>query len=150
MILVLAEVGKNLKIVTEQNKLFIVKQVFLILSSILFAWQLESQSQIVLKEEEKISRLMDLYLQINKSITHINGYRITVTTTTDRRFMEQTRTNFQQQFSLKTKWEYVEPYYYLKAGAFASRAEATVMLESVKKKFSSAFLSRDKISYDEF
>jgi predicted house-cleaning NTP pyrophosphatase (Maf/HAM1 superfamily) len=111
---------------------------------------LNSQANVVVKEEDKVAMLMDLYLQINKSITHINGYRITIITTTDRRSMEQTRASFQQQFSFKTKWEYIEPYYHLKAGAFTSRAEAGVMLESIKKKFSTAFLSRDKISYDEF
>lgn len=108
-----------------------------------------AQGNVTIHEDPKVTRIMDLYLRINKSITHISGWRITVITTADRRMMEQTRLNFQQQFNMKTKWEYVEPYYYLKAGAFASRGDAASMLESIKKKFSSAFLSSDKISYDE-
>lgn len=109
-----------------------------------------AQGNVVVSEDVKVSRLMDLYLDINKSITHISGWRITILTTTDRRLMEQTRSNFQQQFGMKSKWEYIEPYYYLKTGAYVSRTEAAGMLEAIKKKFSSAFLSRDKISYDEF
>jgi hypothetical protein len=108
-----------------------------------------SQGNVSIHEDAKVTRIMDLYLRINKSITHVSGWRITVITTTDRRLMEQTRNSFQQQFNLKTKWEYNEPYYYLKAGAFASRADAASTLEMIKKKFSSAFLSSDKISYDE-
>jgi hypothetical protein len=107
------------------------------------------QSNVNIYEDPKVTRIMDLYLRINKSITHISGWRITVITTADRRLMEQTRLSFQQQFNLKTKWEYIEPYYYLKAGAFASRGDAASMLEIIKKKFSSAFISSDKISYDE-
>ncbi len=107
------------------------------------------QGKVVIQEDPKVTRVMDLYLKINKSITHVAGWRITVITTTDRRLMEQTRVSFQQQFSMKTKWEYNEPYYYLKAGAFVSRADAASSLETIKKKFSNAFLSSDKISYDE-
>ncbi len=70
-------------------------------------------------------------------------------TTTDRRMMESTRAEFQKQFNLKTKWEYKEPYYHLKAGAYLSRNEANWALENVKKKFSGAFLSLDKIPYEE-
>lgn len=108
-----------------------------------------AQESIIINEDPKVTRIMDLYLRINKSITHISGWRITVLTTTDRRLMEQTRTSFQQQFSMKTKWEYIEPYYYLKAGAFSTRSDAVFTLENIKKKFTSAFLSRDKISYEE-
>ena len=107
-----------------------------------------AQDGITIQEDPKVSLIMDQYLKTNRAITHITGWRITIITTTDRRLMENTR--FQQQFSLKSKWEYKEPYYYLKAGAFLSRAEAAATLEGIKKKFPSAFLSVDKISYDEF
>ncbi|HRG68911.1 MAG TPA: hypothetical protein PLS73_08685 [Saprospiraceae bacterium] len=109
-----------------------------------------AQDGITIQEDPKVSLIMDQYLKTNRAITHITGWRITIITTTDRRLMENTRSGFQQQFSLKSKWEYKEPYYYLKAGAFLSRAEAAATLEGIKKKFPSAFLSVDKISYDEF
>lgn len=123
---------------------FIIALVFFVSCKQSFA-----QGNVVIHEDQKVTRIMDLYLRINKSITHVAGWRITVITTTDRRMMEQTRSSFQQQFNMKTKWEYSEPYYYLKAGAFASRADAASSLETIKKRFSSAFLSSDKISYDE-
>ena len=115
----------------------------------IFYTKASTQRNVVIHEDPQVTRIMDLYLSINKSITHVAGWRITVITTTDRRLMEQTRTSFQQQFSMKSKWEYNEPYYYLKAGAFVSRADAASSLETIKRKFSSAFLSSDKISYDE-
>ncbi len=115
-----------------------------------FSLTLNAQASITVNEDPKVSLIMDQYLKANRAISHITGWRITVITTTDRRLMEETKSNFQQQFSLKSKWEYKEPYYYLKAGAFLSRADAAVSLEGIKKKFPSAFLSVDKISYEEF
>jgi len=118
--------------------------------SLIFCNAIIAQDGIIIQEDPKVSLIMDQYLKNNRAITHITGWRITIITTTDRRLMENTRSGFQQQFSLKSKWEYKEPYYYLKAGAFLSRAEAAATLEGIKKKFPSAFLSVDKISYDEF
>src|SRR6185436_18989982 len=93
-----------------------------------FCKQSFAQGNVNIHEDPNVTKIMDLYLRINKSITHISGWRITVITTTDRRLMEQTRQSFQQQFNMKTKWEYNEPYYYLKAGAFLSRADAAYTL----------------------
>ncbi len=63
--------------------------------------------------------------------------------------MEQTKAKFQAQYDYRVKWEYKEPYYYLKAGAFLIRTEANLALEFVKKKFPQAFLSMDKVAYEE-
>ncbi|MDQ3140664.1 MAG: hypothetical protein M3Q56_00280 [Bacteroidota bacterium] len=108
-----------------------------------------SQQTIVIHEEPGITNLMEQYKRINRSISHVSGWRITVINTADRRAMEEAKTNFNRYFSYRTKWEYKEPYYQLKAGAFISRNEANGVLESVKKKFPGAFLSIDKIPYDE-
>ena len=148
MIYAHAVVVKNLKTVMELNKSIKMKFTIAIVAFI-YCIQSYAQGNVTIKEDPKVTRIMDLYLKINKSVSHISGWRITVITTTDRRMMEQTRASFQQQFNLKTKWEYKEPYYYLKAGAFMSRAEAAYSLESIKKKFHNAFLSTDKIAYEE-
>lgn len=113
-------------------------------------FQNSAQGQVEILEDPSITRIMDQYIQDNKAISHITGWRISVITTTDRRLMEQTRIKFKEQFSsLKTKWEYKEPYYYLKAGAFLTRVEALSFFEQVKEKFPTAFLSIDKLTYDE-
>ena len=109
-----------------------------------------AQSNIQINEESSITRLMDHYVKVNRVITHVSGWRITIITTTDRRQVEDAKINFQKNFSYRSKWDYKEPYYHLKAGAFLSRNEASYALDQIKKKFPSAFLSADKISYDEF
>lgn len=124
-------------------------KLFLTILSILVWQQLMGQSSIVVNEDPRITAIMNQYLRINKAITHISGWRITVITTTDRRIMEQTKSEFNKNYNYNTKWEYKEPYYHLKAGSFLNRTDATVALESIKKKFTTAFISLDKISYDE-
>ena len=109
-----------------------------------------AQTNIVVQEQPEVSQLMDHYLRLNKQVTQITGWRITILTTTDRRQIDETKINFQKQFNLRTKWEYKEPYYHLKAGAYISRNEANYALENIKKKFPGAFLSIDKIPYEEF
>ncbi len=111
--------------------------------------QLKAQGGITVIEEPAVSRAMTHYKKVNKSITHISGWRITVITTADRRQMEEVKNIFQKNFSYRVRTEYKEPYYHLRAGAFISRNEAAGALESIKKKFPSAFLSVDKISYEE-
>jgi hypothetical protein len=116
------------------NLLFRIVILFFILqTSALYA-----QTNVDLKEEASVSREMEKYVRNNSLVTHLNGWRIAVATT-----------KFQAQFDYKVKWEYKEPYYYLRAGAFLTRTEASQALDVVKKKFPGAFLSMDKVAYEE-
>lgn len=109
----------------------------------------QAQGKVVIQEDPVVSQQMEKYKRSNSAITHLSGWRIAVVTTTDRRLMEQTKIKFQNQFEYRVKWEYKEPYYYLRAGAFLTRTEANQALDYVKKKFPQAFLSMDKIAYEE-
>ncbi|MBK8954233.1 MAG: hypothetical protein IPM34_01570 [Saprospiraceae bacterium] len=116
---------------------------------LLYSTGISSQTEVVIHEEPVVSQEMEKYIKNNSLVTHLSGWRIAVVTTTDRRLMEQTKTKFQQQFEYKLKWDYNEPYYYLKAGAFLTRTEANQALDVVKKKFPGAYLSMDKVTYEE-
>ncbi|MBK9271318.1 MAG: SPOR domain-containing protein [Saprospiraceae bacterium] len=126
-------------------------------SIFLFVWTINlthspifGQHSVKIEADQDVTTLFNQYIRINKSITHVSGWRITVISTADRRQMEDTKTQFQKNFSYKFKWEYKEPYYKLIAGAFLNRSEAMAALDQVKKKFSTAFISIDhKIEYSE-
>lgn len=124
---------------------------FILTITIVFASALFSKAQEIVKiiESPEVAKMMENYIENNRSATHISGWRISVITTTDRRLMEQTKQRFQREFSMKLKWEYNEPYYYLKAGAFLTRTDALHSLDQIKKKFPTSFLSIDKITYEE-
>mgnify|MGYP002397486354 CR=1 FL=1 len=121
----------------------------LLANSILFSCGINAQATVTIQETAGIKEQLEKYIQTNSTITHLSGWRITIITTTDRRLMEQTKAKFQAQYDYRVKWEYKEPYYYLKAGAFLIRTEANLALEFVKKKFPQAFLSMDKVAYEE-
>ena len=134
----------------ERNRKFkFMKYLYIIVFMLLMCLHGNAQAGVQIDAEPSITAMMNQYLRINKSITHISGWRITVITTVDRRQMEATRIDFQKQFTYPVKWEYKEPYYHLKAGAFLNRNDAASALENIKKKFNSAFLSIDKIQYNE-
>lgn len=130
----------------DQNKMLTRIFLFLLLC---IGNNLPAQNSIEVIEDHSISTTMEYYKRINRNVTHISGWRITVITTSDRRQVEETKQNFQKYFNYRIKTEYKDPYYHLKAGAFSTRNDATWALDSVKKKFPGAFLSVDKISYDE-
>ena len=69
----------------------------------LMSKQGNAQAKVQINADPSISAMMNQYLRINKSITHISGWRITVITTVDRRQMEATRIEFQKQFSFLLK-----------------------------------------------
>ncbi|MBK7233587.1 MAG: SPOR domain-containing protein [Saprospiraceae bacterium] len=126
---------------------------FLFFSLIYFCFAItlmQGQYSVKIESDQEIANLVNQYVRINKSITHVSGWRITVISTSDRRQMEETKTLFQKNFNYKFKWEYKEPYYQLTAGAFINRNEALAALDQVKKKFQNAFISIDhKIEYAE-
>ena len=110
---------------------------------------LQAQTGIV-KEPEKVSQLMSTYRTSNLAEDEMQGWRIRLVATTERRIMESTREKFRKHFpQMKSKWSHVNPYYQVQAGAFASKMEALPELNRVKETFPKAYLILDKISKEE-
>jgi len=104
-----------------------------------------AQSGIQVNEDPQIKGIMNQYVRINRSITHFSGWRITVISTADRRQMEESKIMFQKHFSYKVKWDYMEPYYQLKAGDFTNRTDDTILLENVANEFLTPFVLMGKM-----
>ena len=106
--------------------------------------------QVTINEDEGVTRMMAFFEENNRSTDELYAWRIQVLATTDRRLLESTRTKFRRAFPhLRNSWSHEEPYYQLKAGAFATKIEALPHLDRIKKKFSKAYLVRDYIKYSE-
>jgi len=105
---------------------------------------------IHINESTQVDQLMTEYTNRNKAKTDMQGYRIQLIATTERRLMETTKTKFNRQFPyLKSKWNHKSPYYQVQAGAFATKQEALPELGRVKRKFPKAYLIVDRITMDE-
>lgn len=115
---------------------------------LIFVWMsfgnLEAQN-IVINEDPAVAELMSSFISINKSKVNVDGWRIQLLATTDRNRMENEKQNFQYQYpNIAVNWVHEKPYYKLRAGAFASKLEATRMLYILKREYPGAYPAKDR------
>lgn len=121
---------------------------FTVLSFVFLAGGIHGQ--VVLNEPPALTAVINRYIASNKSQNDIDGWRIQVLATTDRRQLEQSYRRFKETFpDLKAEWVHQEPYYKINAGAFVSRRTSLAMCQEVRKQFSQALPVVDRIPYDE-
>lgn len=118
----------------------------LILSFILSLSFFYLNAQISFIEEPQVRVFMDYYEQSGKEDDAINGWRIKLVSTTDRRKLENTKYRFDRSYpNISSSTDYENPYYSLKAGAFESRYDVEPFLVKFKQDFREAIPFRDKI-----
>ena len=119
--------------------------VFAVIFSCSFA-----NSQSVITEEPAVRELMDRFERLARVEVNIDGWRIKIINTTDRREMERARYKFRELYpDHSSKSEYVNPYYSVKTGAYEKRIDLEAFLVEVKKHFRNAIPIRDKIKKEE-
>ena len=120
------------------------KKIILILSCLIFSVSFLSAQNINITEDYNVSRVMTRYVDINKNAVGIEGWRIQLVATTDRRKMEQDRQNFMQNYpDISVDWTHEKPYYRLRAGAYRTKLEALRAINMLKKDYPSAFPAKD-------
>lgn len=98
------------------------------------------------QEEPAVKQLVDRYIQSNKELKKIDGWRIQFFASTDRRTMEQTLRRMKQSYpDVKFVWTFNEPFYHVKAGAYAQRVDAIPLQYVLKKEFPGAFPVREEL-----
>jgi len=110
-----------------------------------FALNLTVEAQSVrVTEDPVISKMMLRMTQINQFQASVEGWRIQILATTDRRKMEDVKTKFQSKYPLiSVDWTHEKPYYKLKAGAFATKLEAARLLHQLKRDYPGAYTAKD-------
>lgn len=99
-----------------------------------------------LVEETAVQQLIDKYVQYNKSQKKIDGWRIQFFASTDRRVMESTLRRMKNAYpDIKFVWTFNEPFYHVKAGAYANRVDAIPLQYVLKKEFPGAFPVREEL-----
>lgn len=102
---------------------------------------------VKINEAPVVSQMMEKFVEINKAKTKIPGWRIQLLATTDRRKVEEEKARFQNLYpGMYVDWTHSNPYYKLRAGAFADRLDMYRMLNHIKVHFPSAYPARDFIS----
>ena len=105
-----------------------------------------SEAQVFIQEEPEVARLMNAFIDQGKAESYVNGWRIKIISTTDRRAMENAKYGFQRDYpSYPATQSYENPYYSLKAGAFETRFDLEAVLSMIKRDYPTALPFRDKI-----
>ena len=95
-------------------------------------------------EEPTITKMMDRFVEINKSKANIDGWRIQILATTDRQKLETVKQTFRYQYpNIPIDWIHSKPYYKLRAGAFATKLEALRLKYILEQEYSGIYLVRD-------
>lgn len=116
--------------------------IFLFFGSV-FIQTAHSQS-IRVDQDTAISILFNQFVEQNKARGYQDGWRIQILSTTDRQRMESMRQSFTYRFpDVPVNWVHNQPYYKLRAGAFATKLEAVHLLHLIQQEFPSAYLTQD-------
>ena len=107
---------------------------------------------IYVNEEPQVTSLMNKFMEWNKEKDYVNGWRIQIINTDDRRKMENAIARFRRYFPYinNVSWEQVVPYYKVKVSGFKSGLKAQAFLDEVKEYFPSAITVWEKIKESEF
>jgi len=121
------------------------------LAFILFFFSLvQLSAQTTINEEPGVRSLMDKFETLGKSQETIEGWRIKIINTTDRRAMESAKFKFGQLYPDKESTSsYENPYYSIRTGAYAERIDLEPFLVELKQHFRNAIPVRDKIKKQE-
>lgn len=124
--------------------------ILVIISIFIFQSGLLSQ-EVIITEDPAISAMMENYINWNKERDYVQGWRIQVINTDDRRLMESTLASFKAKFPEigYVSWEQVSPYYKVKVGAYYSKIKAQAVLARVREFFPSAITVWEKIKESE-
>ena len=126
------------------------KSIILLLTIICSFFAVNGSSQVVINEDEDISRVMAAYKAIAMQNQYVDGWRIQIINTDDRRQMESARSKFAGRYNhIDMTWEHVRPYYQVKVGAYRTKLELEAFLRELKEDFPRAIPVRDKIHKSE-
>lgn len=99
---------------------------------------------VTIKEDFPIGKMMTTYVSKNKTTFQLDGWRIQILATTDRRKMEEAKSKFLANYpDISIDWTHSKPYYRLRAGAFESKLNAARLLYILKEDYPSAYPAKD-------
>lgn len=109
----------------------------------LLSIEMTAQSIIRVDSDPAIERLSQQFIQYHRETDELPGWRVQLLATSDRRAVEQARSTFVRKFpEYKVQWEYSEPFYRLRVGAFQTRLEANTLLIKLRSEYPAAVLTR--------
>jgi len=126
------------------------KKIIIILVAFLSITSSAFSQNVIIKETPGITQLVEKHIELNRATLTIDGWRIQLFATTDRSKLEGARGTFINRYpNMPVDWVHASPWYRLRAGAFATKLDATRTLNSLKIYYPDAYLAKDKIKTSE-
>lgn len=97
-------------------------------------------------EHGDIRTVMNNYVTKNQKTPEVEGWRIQIVSTNDRRKMESVKAKFERLFPNEyLNWEHRSPWYLVKVGAFRTKLELEPVIQELKDDFPQAIPIKDKL-----
>jgi hypothetical protein len=113
---------------------------YFILLTLLFISNFGFCQKIAINEDPVIQQMMEKFVELNKQKKVVSGWRVQISSTTDRRLMDETLKNFQQNYpDVPISWVHAKPYYQVRAGAFKTKLESLKLLSLLKTEYPEAY-----------
>lgn len=98
-----------------------------------------ANAQVTVQESPEVASLMQKYQANERSQEYVEGYRIQIITTPDRRKMETVKAKFTNLYpDVYLEWEHVSPYYQVRVGAFENKMQLMPFMIELKSEFAGA------------
>lgn len=104
-----------------------------------------------IEEDAAVARLMEIFINNNKSNSKIKGWTVIVASTTERKIVEEQKLLFLSQYpEVNADWSHDKPYYKLKAGAYKRKSEAVKLMNDIKSNFPASYPAQDLLDISLF
>ena len=109
----------------------------------LFSFGGYAQGSIRVDTPEAVQRMLDHYVATNKGRTQVDGWRIQLIATPDRRKMENALARFRGLYpGIRADWVHAKPYYKVRVGAYATKLDAMRTLDAIRRDYPEAYPTR--------
>ena len=118
-------------------------KIALSLFCLFFVYQTTSAQEVQLNETPEVAELYKTWTNQNRSMPHLEGWRVQIMASTDRTQIEAGRVRFRNAYpEVPAEMIHEKPYYKLKVGAFKSRLEAQAFITNLIE-FAGAYPAKD-------
>lgn len=107
---------------------------------------LSAQRNLIITPDAEVSRVLDIFSEVNELEEEVEGWRVQILATTDRRRLETTERDFRAKYpSISVDWVHNSPYYKLRAGAFFTRQEAERLRQRLSREYEGVYLVKAEV-----
>ncbi|MEN9522830.1 MAG: hypothetical protein RL065_1207 [Bacteroidota bacterium] len=106
-----------------------------------------AQNNITIKQDPSLPKLINRHIEMNTSIRRVQGWRIQLSSNTERTEVMNIKSSFLTQYpTTKTYLTYQQPYFKLRVGDFADKNEAYQFMKEINENFKGIFIVPDIVN----